>query len=703
MKCLKKALFSFFVLLLILAFSSCGEGGYVNDENNIPPVGDDNQSNDDENNQQGNEDDKADVIINNDFDRIKYNILTYNSSSYKNASEGLRLCLDNKVKSASDKLNKITSDLNSYLFGHSMTKTDHMNTIYGNILKIAQGYIIEGSPYYKNEDVLNTIKALLTYMENNYYSHRYEGLFIENDNWYHWAINIPRMLLTTLIYIEDDLSENEISNYLVSVKRYILDSGGYDTQTMANQAEWGMNLILYGAFTNNDKLISDTYKSLSKIFETSSFGDGYKEDGSFIQHNYYSYTGAYGGVLIYTVAKISLAVANTKYQDDIYDNMLYDVILKSYLPLMYEGKIQTMTCGRHAYKNMQKVDTGLNIAQALAIMASYLPKEKSDYFKSYLNSFCYQNIDGLIAASADSFLIESLDKYTNFEKIKLDNYTKCYNGMNKVCGYYDSIGYGISMSSDYIAKYEAINGDNPKGWYQGDGATYIYTNKDNYDRNYWKMVDMYKLAGTTVTTAIREEATLSTSATLNFDSRYFGGVASGNNLATGMHLSGHCNYAFNTSLVADKGYFLSDGVLVCVGNNINCSDYGVNTLTIIENRRFYGDIYFGNNKLDLTIKSGSIKSNYIFIENYGTIYVSDISGLKYNITDNGFIEIYIDHGQNVSKGSYCYYLMPNINYNDAVNIVNDFNVINTGNEAIITRKSNSIFAVINYSGAVSLK
>lgn len=697
MSLFKKGILLVFIILSIITFTSCGKEGYVDD--NDYPSNDENNNNSNDNNSSNQ---NNNVVINNDFDRIKLNIFNYNKSSYKNASEDLKLILDKKVESAGNRLKKITSDQSSYLFGYSMTKTDHMNTIYNNILKMAQAYIIEGSPYYKDADTLNKLKNLMTYMENNYYSHRYEGLFTENDNWYHWAINIPRMLLTTLVYIEDDLTKDEINFYLKSVKRYVVDSGSYSIQTMANQAEWAMNLILYGAFTNDDILISETYKSLSKIFEITDSGDGYKEDGSFIQHVYYSYTGAYGCVLIYTIAKISLAVANTKYQYTDYDDMLYDVILNSYLPLMYDGKIQTMTCGRHAYTNMQRVDIGLNIAQTLAIMASYLPKEKADYFKSYLKTFCIKQKDNILNETPDFYLVEALSNSNNVEELELDNYTKCYNDMNKVCGYYDSIGYGISMSSDYIAKYEAINGDNPKGWYQGDGATYIYTKRDDYDRNYWKMVDMYRLAGTTVTTALREELALSTSATLNTDSKYFGGLASGNNMVSGMHLSGHCNYSFNTSLVADKGYLLSDGVLVCVGNNINCSDYGVNILTIIENRRFYGDIYFGNNKLDLTIKSGSIKSNYIYIENYGTIYVSDINGLKYNITDNGFIEIYIDHGQNVDNGSYCYYLMPNISISDAVNIVNDFNYEYSNNMVVITRKSKGIKATIDYSGSVFL-
>jgi len=640
------------------------------------------------------------VVINNDYDRILYHLKCYEVDSYYNATTMVKKNLDNTIKNAETIYNKITANEASYLFGYSMTKTEHMKNIYGNVVKLGKAYSVHGGKYYKDQELLSKIKSILTYMEENYYSKRYNISFPENDNWYDWCITIPLYLLKSLNFIKDDLTEDELTYYLKSFKQYVVDSGSYSYQTMANQAEWGMNLILYGAFTRNDELISETYASLEKIFIRSTSGDGFREDGSFIQHIIHPYTGAYGATMVCNLAKISLYLSNTKFSSNEYDEKLYNIVLDAYIPLMYEGKVQTMVCGRHAYTNMQSVDTGSRIAQTLAIMSSYLPKEKSDYFKRYLKTFTTQHLENLVS---ELFVIKTIDSAKDLPELVIDNYTRVYNGMNKACGYYNSIGYGISMSSNEIAKYEAINGNNPRGWYQGDGATYIYTKTSDYDRNYYKTVNMYRLAGTTVTTAIRSEASISVMETLNTDSRYLGGVTSGNDMITGMHLSGHLNSYFSTTLTANKGYYLSEGVLVCFGENINCSDAGEDTLTIIENRRFTGDIYFGDVKVDLNVKSGDVTSNYIYIENYGTIFVKDINGLKYNITNNGYIELFINHGNNIVDASYYYILIPNVELDNANNVVSDFTYSYSNDKSIITRKSNNSIATINWNGTVELQ
>ena len=55
------------------------------------------------------------------------------------------------------------------------------------------------------------------------------------------------------------------------------------------------------------------------------------------------------------------------------------------------------------------------------------------------------------------------------------------------------------MSSSRIGKFESINNENTKGWYLGDGMTYIYNSTDRSQYvNYFNLVNMQRLPGTTV-------------------------------------------------------------------------------------------------------------------------------------------------------------------------------------------------------------
>ena len=68
---------------------------------------------------------------------------------------------------------------------------------------------------------------------------------------------------------------------------------------------------------------------------------------------------------------------------------------------------------------------------------------------------------------------------------------------------------GLAMSSARIENYETINGENLKGWYIGDGMTYLYDNDlRQYSESFWATVNPYRMAGTTVDTRPRKAETL---------------------------------------------------------------------------------------------------------------------------------------------------------------------------------------------------
>ena len=87
----------------------------------------------------------------------------------------------------------------------------------------------------------------------------------------------------------------------------------------------------------------------------------------------------------------------------------------------------------------------------------------------------YYNTQLSIAALSflDQIISDELIKSENIIK----NFSKVYSRMDKVVSQINGIEFGISLSSTRIGKYESINGQNTRGWNQGDGMIYIFISK----------------------------------------------------------------------------------------------------------------------------------------------------------------------------------------------------------------------------------
>ena len=80
------------------------------------------------------------------------------------------------------------------------------------------------------------------------------------------------------------------------------------------------------------------------------------------------------------------------------------------------------------------------------------------------------------------------------------------NMMDKTIHERANYSLAISRSSSRISKYEFMNKENLKPWFQGDGMTYLY-NSDltQFSEDFWPTVDPYRLPGTTIDTRKRAD------------------------------------------------------------------------------------------------------------------------------------------------------------------------------------------------------
>lgn len=89
-------------------------------------------------------------------------------------------------------------------------------------------------------------------------------------------------------------------------------------------------------------------------------GDGFYQDGSFIQHNTIPYTGSYGNVLISGVGKILAITQNSSYAmaPEVIQQFVENVE-QAFIPLIYQGEMLPTVNGRSISRSPAKTKTAM--------------------------------------------------------------------------------------------------------------------------------------------------------------------------------------------------------------------------------------------------------------------------------------------------------------------------------------------------------
>ena len=617
---------------------------------------------------------KLQYMLKNDFTDESNTYITNNRLKY----------LINLAKNTDKEMNK-----KGLPFNYTMTQTSHMTSIYYKLRSMAIGYSIKGGELNKNSTFLNDILIGLEYMHENYYNKR-GNLTWSWNNWWDWEIGSAQYLIDILILINDDISQNLLNKYLEPINKYDY----LPSYTMANKVDIAYCSIFAAVLQKDYKRIAFSIDSLKECFINVEKDDGFYDDGSYIQHSVYAYTGSYGTGFLSAITIISYCLSDTIFRLD--DNMIneqYNWAINSYLPLLYNGAYCDHVRGRAIVRNIKGYRTGTSAINSLIYMTTYLiNKDNVNYLKSILKYFYEINRDNDYSISFISLkLITNIENDTNILPKKINSFAKVFSRMDKTISQIKNISIAISMSSTRTGKYESINGENLKGWYTGDGMTYIYFNTNDYASDYWSYVNYYRIPGTTVTKAPREQKGLfGSNALAKYD--FVGGCYYDVNLVAAMQFSSEVkSHNFISTLNGNKGYFIFEDILICIGNNISCQDnYDVET--IIENKKLNGKFYIGNKEINNT--NGNIDQNWIFIEGYGLIYIEDYKNAKYEITDKKFLELYILHGKNISNSVYSYMIFPNRKKENLNEIKNQIKILENNN--IVTAVKNNNLNIIEY-------
>ena len=252
------------------------------------------------------------------------------------------------------------------------------------------------------------------------------------------------------------------------------------------------------------------------------------------------------------------------------------------------------------------------------------------------------------------------------------SFSRVYAAGDRAIHQTSSWRFGLSMSSNRIAKYECFirptARQNTQGWYQGDGRTYLYLPSDEEQyRNYFSFVNPYRLPGTTVVQLPREVKQavqpLYAMPSAAADEARAGGVSLQGCSSAMMQLVGSVS-----DLRAKKSWFMLPREVVCLGADISCSDSS-QVITTVENRRTLSPLSVWPvpgrlHRLSSASDRSVGPSRLAYLDGVGAYWFPDSALLFANITDN-CTELYINHGSSPSSASYSYVLLPDMPVSDA--------------------------------------
>lgn len=560
---------------------------------------------------------------------------------------------------------------------------------YNAIKNIANGYATRGTKFYKNEEVKNQIIAGMDWLYDNAY---HEGL-PEIGNWWHWELGIPKAVNDILILMNGDIPKEKVDKYLGATKFFQPDarySGAGATasysstpdkrvSTGANRTDTAMISFLRGVLLEDKVEVKNALEAVTEVGEYATKGDGFYKDGSFIQHNNVAYNGTYASVLFNGLGGILYLVKDTEFEIKSKKlNNIYEAILNGYGYLFINGGINDSVSGRAISRNKTSdLSRGRDVINSLAMLSEGASEEYrvrlQELIKTTISS---NNSFNILEMSGNRTILGILRDIVEDKNIKTRNIVgnKMFHSMDRAISKNKNGGaVALSMHSSRIVNFETMNGENLKGWFTGDGMTYIYGNDSSAYTEFWPTVDMYHLPGVTNSLKVRGDRS-GERRVITTPKAWVGGVNNGE-LFVGMDM-----LSWNKVLKVKKSYlFTEDGVVAVYGDSLSSNEGEIHTT--IDNRILKNGKLMVNGKeiTESTVIENPKETTIMFVGNYSeeTIGYRIIDAPKVEIkfeerkgdwksiggTDSKeivkeYVTIYINHGKNPKDQKFSYLIFP---------------------------------------------
>ncbi len=462
---------------------------------------------------------------------------------------------------------------------------------YGRLQEMAMAYVTNGSSLENDSALVADVVDGLDFLYDRVYNEDQSQF----GNWWHWEIGSPMRLVSVCALVGDELSSTQETNYTNAVgahtgtpyeyTEYDVTSGG------ANRVDMCIITALRGAISGTDSTIALARDCIeeSDIFQynTSGGGNGLYRDGSYVYHEEIPYIGSYGAILLEGLGELFTVLDGTTWEITAVDHdVIYDTVGDAVAPFMYRGLMMDAVSGRSISRADQTDHVrGHGITATVLRLANTAPEPYASEFRSLAKGWIENDTwDSFLSgadvpdiANATAVLDDSTISAAD-EPVRHD----VFHNMDRVVHNRSEWAYTISMCSERIARYEAINEENLRGWYTGAGMTQLYNDDlGHYTDGYWPTVDPYRLPGTTVDT--RDRSALDGTHHPRPSTQWVGGASVDEFGIAGMEFD-----AEGASLTGKKSWLLLDDTVVALGADITSSD-GRPIETTVENRNLHTD------------------------------------------------------------------------------------------------------------------
>lgn len=551
--------------------------------------------------------------------------------------------------------------------------TPHMHM--GRILELTKIFSDPSSSYNNSPYVEKVIHKALEYW--------FQAKLV-SSNWWYNQIGIPKVLASICLLFEDKMTEHEMSEAIKILYNAKIERTGQNKI-------WLSGIVLVRGLLENDlSVVREARDAIqSEISIAKGTAEGIKMDHSFHQHGAQQQFGNYGAAYLLSLSGWAQIFEGTSLT---FDQQAYDCLFKlvdqGYRRALWKGYMDINMLGRQLFHNAQR-----HKAVSVAFSSNSLSRVDSKNRAGY-----QQLIDENILNSTNPGVLGLYHFWMSDETVQ-----RCSKWM-----------VSVKMSSSRVTGVEAGNGDNKKGWYMADGATYTYMKGDEYENifPYW---NWRRIPGTT---AYETDKPLKQSGWTGRQNTkpFVGNVNDGHLGMTVMDFS-------RDGLDARKAWVFTDEYVLCLGTAIK-ADSGCVVTTSIEQSKVKSDLFYQvNNAWENTIHqsfNGKVpvrffhnNTGYIILDGVGEASIdyqegnwNDIMSLYPQTMKSGgnVFSLYIDHGKDPDKATYQYLILPATTQDKISGFdLNKFAIIeNTDQKQIVSLTEGTFLMAFYNAGEVRL-
>ena len=545
--------------------------------------------------------------------------------------------LDSQVASLQASINTDGSWPDIVYDDHSQTNWSPGNHI-SRISTLSKAYSRPESGYYGDVSLKQDIEKAMNYwlgLDPAPYS----------SNWFFISISIPKDIGNALIALRnapvgiDSVLEAQMIEWMTKGVSMTVSPG----KDGSNLTDIGQHYIMRACLTEDSAVLQHAVTETGNSIKISS-GEGIKQDHSYMAHGPQLYTYAYGREYVSGIRNIAVNITGTSYAYPASKIAIFsDFVRKGFIKASRGAYTDFNVFGRSITRSgVGRADVNL-IEQ---VRNFDLPQYNASY-------------DTVISRMRQ---LEGPDYGVSPEHI---HYWKTDYTVHHRPNYM----IGLRNVSTRTVKSEMGNGENIKGYYLTEGATYIATEGDEYFGIY-PVWDWNKIPGTTVP-AITTFPIRSSWGTNPGKSSFVGGVSDG--------IYGTSVYAMDDySTKAKKAWFFFDNEVVCLGSNI--SSTAPQTINTTVNQALLdGNVMVSDGGAGYALSQGNHDfSNgldwvwhddvgYVFPDG-GNLHLSNqiqtgswnsINQNQSSATVNKEVfKLWFDHGETPAAADYAYVLLP---------------------------------------------